>query len=104
MFFTQPRHGFVYLKQSTQTVKAWAKDLADGAVLGLHVGDYRFIAENPNKQYENGKFAQAGHQISWAIHRPTNIWVLKNVNGVVEFLLKEDCIPSGKLQSNSRYH
>lgn len=62
------------------------RSMAQGAVRGLDIGNYRFITQNPNKGSRWAKMAQAGHQITWLIHQPSNKWIARIVDGKVELL------------------
>ena len=95
-------HRALFDTTQTLTVASASKEIlnfnkkvfAQGSVLAFDIGDYRFITQNPNKKSEYGEMAATGKQISWAIHLPTNIWVLRTIDGKVEALLREESIPT----------
>jgi len=82
-YLFQPNTSFFRLPEGGEVeVHSWA----GGKVRGLDIGEYRVVTQNPNKASEWGKRARAGDHIAWVIHRPTNKWLVRVVNGCAEIL------------------
>jgi hypothetical protein len=63
--------------------KTKIKDWDWGNFRSVDLAGYRFITQNPNKDSNHGRLAQAGVQITWIIRLRGNTWIGKVMDGAV---------------------
>jgi len=62
------------------------KSFAGGKVRGMDVGNWRFVEQNPNTKSRWAERARNGEKIMWVIHKPTNKYAARVVEGRFEAL------------------
>lgn len=60
------------------------KNWAGGNCRGIDLGEYRFVTQNPATGSKWAMVAQRGGQVTWVIHRFTNLWVANVFNSNYE--------------------
>lgn len=64
--------GKIYSKVST---------FKGGLVPYIDIGDFRYIAQNPNKMSDWGQMSRDGYKILWIIRKSDNKWMGRMING-----------------------